>query len=365
MRKKMLYIMGIDWNWIYQRPQILAQMLSKDYDLTVVFPRSILKWKGKNHVPQDVFQRRILYTIPYQEKNVLLGTVAKMFQKKHFEDYQSFDFIFIGYPLYARYIPLDYKGSIIYDCMDDFEKLYPDHKRVYRVTEQEKKLIKRCKLLLASSEILKNKADKIARVDKAILVRNGVNPKNLFPIKPSCLRQQYRIGYIGTISAWFDYHILQASIEAEIPVQYHLIGPVDSFKAERSEKIIFEGTVEHSELGDMIKEYDCLIMPFEINELVKTVDPVKLYEYIAFGKCIISVYYKEIARFEPFVYFYTGEKDFLELLIKLCNKGFPPKYNSQQQKQFLQENSWEKRYNVIQQSIRSLDYEKRYNGREF
>ena len=37
-RKKMLYIMGIDWNWICQRPQILAEYLSKDYDITVAYP---------------------------------------------------------------------------------------------------------------------------------------------------------------------------------------------------------------------------------------------------------------------------------------------------------------------------------------
>ena len=40
-KERILYIMGIDWQWIYQRPHILAEKLAQDYDVTVVFPRSI------------------------------------------------------------------------------------------------------------------------------------------------------------------------------------------------------------------------------------------------------------------------------------------------------------------------------------
>ena len=35
--KKMLYMMHIDWDWIFQRPQILAMELSKYFDVTVQY----------------------------------------------------------------------------------------------------------------------------------------------------------------------------------------------------------------------------------------------------------------------------------------------------------------------------------------
>lgn len=56
--------------------------------------------------------------------------------------------------------------------------------------------------------------------------------------------------------------------------------------------------------GRESRNMDCLIMPFILNDIISDVDPVKLYEYISMGKNIISVKYREVKRFEKFVYFY-------------------------------------------------------------
>lgn len=348
----MLYIMGIDWNWIYQRPQILAQKLSEDYHLTVVFPRSILsrqKWEGDTHISY-----RILRTIPFQEKNRFLGWVANLFQRRLFRDYQKYDFIYIGYPLYARYIPEDYRGYLIYDCMDNQEALYPDQKRVDRIVQQEKKLIQRSQLLLVSAQMLAEKVNRIAGFEKAVLIRNGVTVQKICNIKAPAAKECYIIGYIGTIAEWFDYKLLRYSLQNGLPVVYSLIGPVRSREQEEGNGIVYKGVIDHSLLIEEIAEYDALIMPFQCNNIVLSVDPVKLYEYISFGKCIISVYYKEIERFEEFVYFYHTQEEYQKLLEMLCQKGFPPKYNARQQKKFLEENSWEHRYNMLQKAIETF-----------
>ena len=35
--------MGIDWYWIKQRPQIFAEMLNEDYEVTVVYPKEVFQ----------------------------------------------------------------------------------------------------------------------------------------------------------------------------------------------------------------------------------------------------------------------------------------------------------------------------------
>ena len=40
--KKILYLMGIDWYWIKQRPQIIAEMLDRDYDVTVAYYKEVV-----------------------------------------------------------------------------------------------------------------------------------------------------------------------------------------------------------------------------------------------------------------------------------------------------------------------------------
>ena len=114
-----------------------------------------------------------------------------------------------------------------------------------------------------------------------------------------------------------------------------------------NERLIYDGSKEHYALYNFVKEYDCLVMPFHINDLTRAVDPVKLYEYIAFGKCIVSCYYEEIERFEPFVYFYHDREEYVDLLNHLAREGFPPKYTREEQERFIRENTWEKRFEIV------------------
>ena len=105
----------------------------------------------------------------------------------------------------------------------------------------------------------------------------------------------------------------------------------------------------------MVKDIDCLIMPFIVNDVVEYVDPVKLYEYISWGKCIIASYYPEIDRFSDFVYFYHSYEEYADLIRKLCKNGFPAKYNESQQKEFLAENTWDFRMDGILQALNECE----------
>ena len=348
IKKKMLYIMAVDWEWIYQRPHVFAKQLAEEYDVTVVFPRSIVNFNKGLTVEKNI-SFRILWTIPFQEKNELLGRIVRRIHDRIFEDINSFDCVFVGYPLYARYIPKDYKGKIIYDCMDNHEALYPDRKGVHKMVKEERNVILRSDLILASAAFLVEKIKKICPEAKCILVRNGMGVREIHDPSKSVVKDKYDIGYFGTISKWFDYPLIQKSLERNEHVSYHLIGPADT-KVDDS-RIIYHGTVAHAELRNAIKDVDCLIMPFIVNDIVKAVDPVKFYEYIAFGKCIISVYYPEIERFKDFVYFYNNDQEYMELLNKLQKDGFPPKYDSKKQKEFLANNTWEKRYEQLRKEL--------------
>lgn len=348
-KKRLLYIMGIDWQWIYQRPQILAQKLAENYQVTVVFPRSITSQNWKKPVEEGL-EFRILWTLPFQEKSKVPGALSEALNRNLWKDLDSFDMILVGYPLYGRYIPNSYRGKIIYDCMDNHEMLYPYQRGVSKVVEQENRLIERCDLLLVSACKLQEKTDKIAGYEKSRLLRNGTHTTRLSEIKNTDIKEHYKLGYIGTIAEWFDFQVLINSLDSQAAIEYHLVGPV--IKSEEHERMVYHGCVEHHKLEDIVKDYDCLIMPFHVNEIVSYVDPVKLYEYIAFGKCIVSVYYPEIERFSDFVYFYKDSKEYNALMEKLVKEGFPVKYSKEQQEAFLKENSWDMRYKELKKLMK-------------
>ena len=348
-KKKLLYIMGIDWKWIFQRPQVLALYLSKGYELTAVFPRSILKLLQK--VEKNKLRHRILWTFPLQEKNKLIFAVSGYWNRKVFRDIHVYDAVIIGYPLYFRYIPDDYSGNIIYDCMDNYEALYPDKRNAQKVAALERALITHSNAIVTTGMKLYKKAEHLAP-GKVWLIRNGTDISCLStPSKKMYLSNQaqsgkkvYKIGYFGTIAEWFDYSLLAESLEIFSDIEYRLIGPIVRPPDLVSERVHMKGAVSHEQLAEIVEDCDCLVMPFIVNDVVQWVDPVKLYEYIALGKCIICVSYEEVERFERYVYFYKTQAEYMDLIKQLKGKGFPPKYTEEQQREFLKENSWSDRF---------------------
>ncbi len=267
---------------------------------------------------------------------------------------KSADVIWICHPSLYKYVPKKYQGKIVYDCMDDHVAMC--NKDDYnRLTQLERELISKSDIIFASSQYL---IDKKLFKNNPVLIRNAYERKNdaVVSMRTSS-DSRAKIGYIGTISHWFDFDLLRASVEEDQDIEYYLVGPVEKYVdrvKEESDHIVFEGVVDHSELLFYIKNYDALIMPFKLCDIVLAVDPVKLYEYISYGKCIISVYYPEIERFEPFVYFYHDEKEYIELLTMLKKVDFKPKYSDAQKAEFLENNTWDKRYEIIRDKLERI-----------
>lgn len=317
------------------------------YDCTVVDVHKVLR--NHKHVQKEnkfPANYRLAYQFPYQYEFALSRWLTAVTYKAAMKDMEDYDFIWIGGPELIRYIPKSYSGKILYDCMDNYENFTKKQSRKAKIREMEKECIRRAEIVLSTSEVLCERIRSFAAGSNPVLVRNAYDGKNVYAVKKTQKKKQYKAGFIGAIAQWVDLDILVNNAYKQHNVTYHLVGPYGS-KREDCDRLIYEGSKEHAKLYDTIKDYDCLVMPFYINELTKAVDPVKLYEYIAFGKCIISSYYEEIDRFSPFVYFYHNEEEYHELVEMLAKEGFPPKYTNRQQRAFLQENTWEERFKVV------------------
>lgn len=357
---KILYLVHVPWHWIFQRPQILALQLEKDFDCTVVCRRVLFRKITAQHdaMPQKAVWANL---IPGSGKSSLIKKIDRWIYKRVVEKHIDCDAIWVCHPEVSLAIPEEYAGKIIYDCMDHHVAMVPEAER-QELYEVEQRLIKRADLVLVSSKKL---YEVVPNVQAAKLVRNGYRKSTVLPVKEPMTKATYTLGYFGTISAWFDLQTIWESIEKNSNIQYHLLGPIenginlhpvmtDSTDIIRK-AIIYDGVIEHGQLGAHVADYDALVMPFVVNDITAAVDPVKLYEYIAFGKCIISIWYPEIDRFEPYVYFYRTKEEYIELLESLSKQGFPAKYNTTQQKEFLQENSWEQRCEIIRQALLELE----------
>lgn len=348
--KKMLYLLHIDWHWIKQRPQFMAESLSKFYDVQCISPH----WYNRKNLQTKRFDETLaialdeIYGFPFGKKfnciRLLNNKIRDLYIRYKVKRFKP-DYIYITTPeLYASWMD-EFHGQIIYDCMDNHIALTKDNRVKELMGKYEKNLCDRADIILVSSINLKKYLIEKYRIDKnrkkMVLIRNGYNGEILNVNLEKQSNKNLDIGYIGTVSSWFDWETILSVCKLDLDVIFHIIGPLGAdTRIPNNPQIKYEGIVEHDKLYEKIKGYDALMMPFIRNEIVESVDPVKLYEYINFGKDIISVYYDEIERFKDFVYFYHNMDEFMNALSVIRNSK-KIKYSERDRLNFLQSSTWE------------------------
>lgn len=353
--------MHINWKGAKQRPNFLAEGLSKYYDITIYYLFSVT-FLFKKLVNVNNIKMRPYFFIPFFYKKGV-SNLNEIFLKIYFRFLFKLDnsnYLWITYPSLYEYIPSNHKYKMIYDCFDDALEFTSDEKYKSKLLGLEKELVNKSSLIFVSSNNLALKLNERNECgDKLVLIRNAFDG-NILPESINANKKRhnvYKIGYIGAIAEWLDLDLLYSSLNHYENIEYHLIGPIHGINTNqwKHKRIKFYGLIQHEELASFAQEFDCLIMPFKLTELIKSVDPIKIYEYINFNKPIISIFYDEIKYFDPFVYFYNNEEEFFNLLNYLINSNFNKKYNNKERISFLKNNTWNKRINEIMRHLKKLE----------
>jgi glycosyltransferase involved in cell wall biosynthesis len=109
-----------------------------------------------------------------------------------------------------------------------------------------------------------------------------------------------RIGYYGSIEDWLDYELLE-ELHKKTGFSIVLIGPVKSKQAKRlarNKQVFLLGPKSYRELPAYLAHFSVCILPFKDTELTRTVDPVKVYEYLAAGKDVIATPLPALSKHE-------------------------------------------------------------------
>ncbi len=183
----------------------------------------------------------------------------------------------------------------LYDAMDDFPAFYSGLSQ-RSMARNERHLAHSVRTLLVSSTHLQQRwAD--AQVLDLRLVHNGLDPRVLNGVTiPQKQHQNLRIGYIGTIAAWFDWDWVIALAQARPQDEVILIGPVHNMPdAALPANISMQPPCPHAEAMQNMAGFDIGLIPFKKNTLTHSVDPIKYYEYRALDIPVISTAFGEMA----------------------------------------------------------------------
>jgi hypothetical protein len=362
--------MHVPWAWIKQRPHFFAESLNDDFDLKVFFKKplkvaknNLINGKGKNMFISSFFifpfQR-----IPLIKKIPYLHKINDLLVKFQLPSLSSNDIIWVTnlsmYYLIYKILPSNTK--LVYDCMDDeleFPTVKSNEKMLKEAILMEKLIMKRADVVLCSSEYLKNKIIKRSGVNREIIVVNNAigipSNEDSLTVNGKKVENQLRtidniFLYVGAISEWFDFETILFTLEKDPHVNFVLLGPKD-VELPKHDRLHHLGSVARSDIFKLMKNVKGLIMPFTLNELIKSVNPVKLYEYIYMSKPIIATRYSETEYFEDYIYLYEGKDEFCSLIGDIQKGELVNKKDEEANKEFALDNSWNKRYALIRKHI--------------
>lgn len=265
---------------------------------------------------------------------------------------KSFIYLNCYNPFFLGVLPKSLGAShSIYQCVDDISQdAYTRRHGVYLENEA---IGKADLTLTTSSNLKKLKAPFSSRID---VLYNAADTQifskaysEKFP-KPSEL-EGYRgkvIGFFGNFDAIrIDYDLLKA-IALRFP-QYRLllIGPMSCNKpAEIGLDVLsnvqFIGPRPLSILPSYLQYMDVALIPFACNTLTASIYPLKINEYLAAGKPVVSTAFSEdIRQFSDFIYLAENQEQFLHLTEQALAEKAPDM--AVKRRQVAETNSWEAR----------------------
>ncbi|WP_105325859.1 hypothetical protein [Acidaminococcus provencensis] len=364
MNKRILYIMNVDWDWIKQRPQFLAEELSKEFSVDVVQP---INYRRHNLVKDHNRKLKLHYwfQLPFGRFSIIrkINKVLMWVYFKFFIDIKQYEVVWLTTPIYYPAIQslISLNQKVIYDCMDD-NAVFPGLPSALEFCTSEKQLVSRADHLFFSSNYLMDvilKRYQICDIEKATIVNNALIPGMVACEEPKeenikSMDHTIHITYIGTIASWLDFKLLEKSLNKFPNIQFELYGPIEKGVEYNHSRVVCHGPIPHNDVIKVMQESDALIMPFQLIPLVMSVNPVKLYEYISSMKPIICVSYKETQAFEKFVYSYHNDDECLALINDLVNGKLKFKSTREEVNKFLTENTWDTRGKEVRNILLAL-----------
>ena len=323
----------IGWNIsLFQRPHQLARAFAKKGFLVFFCTEAqIDDLRGFREVSHglylanspwgvfDLVERPILFTLPYNREY--------LFQLR--------------------------QPTIVYEVIDDLD-VFPGDKT--QLQKNHDILLKEADVVLVTADRLMEQVERV-RTD-AILCPNAVeldhfsqargsDPKSMPPDLAAVLRTDRPvIGYYGALARWFDYDLVLQAAQKHSDWDFVFIGPDHDHTLLESNiltmpNIHWLGPRDYSQLPGYLRHFTVATIPFLVNNITLATSPIKLFEYMAAGKPIVTSDLPECRKY-PGVFVAHNTKEFINHLEHALTLIHDQAY-VQQLYQTAQENTWEAR----------------------
>lgn len=246
-------------------------------------------------------------------RNLLTNQVSKKLEKYR-NDETKYRVLWLSLPTARCIVDAFEQDIVVYYAGDDFSALAGvDHDEV---SQEESQLVKNADLVLAASAKIAAKFP----AHKTHVINHGVD-KSLF--SQQCSKPvnfpdgKFTVGYYGSITEWLDYDLIAYLAQQRRDINFVFIGHASCERCESIFKlanVYHFADMPHQQLIEYASNWQASLMPFQLNEQILACDPLKLREYLAIGKPILSSTFPALTPFDDVVF---HGKDKIEILSRL------------------------------------------------
>ena len=358
-----VYLSPIPYDFLVQRPQYLAIELSKRHNVIFVEPTvSLVRWALKGGEPPTQKIQTVSDSLHVVRLNGMLSLPRTLcaydlfgfctaWEGMQLKKYMHIpDLVWVGYcGVYPLVSKLKYR-KLIYDKMDENALLVRSSSLSKQLAKNDQRLLEKADCIFTTAMELYDGARCVNQ--QTYLVQNAVAHELANKIASSPKKRGIKtFGYIGMIDSWFDIDAIKTILEASENHEVLLVGP-NNIPEICHKRAKYLGRVSKDALPELINSFDVCLYPFRQNQLLETVNPVKIYEYLAFNKPVLAVDNRELRAFGKLVRRYTNHDELREL----CTHQFPAPFDTEEARlRFVEENSWERRGQAIHSVLEMLE----------
>ena len=251
-----------------------------------------------------------------------LKKVVRDFNVQNYVYYNCFN------PFFLNKMPSDLSVKPlvnVYQCIDDLdydaytarhgarlerESVLNSDITLVTATKLQKKYIH----LKHETYIMNNAVD--ISIFKQVMQRKMDLPKEMLPTKGKKV-----IGFTGNLDHLrINYGLLKKIAEAHSDKYLVIVGPIncDEFYVlglDKMENVIATGAKKIAELPQYVQHFDAAIIPFSLNEVTKSIYPLKINEYLAAGRAVIATNFSDdIRSFKEYIHIADSEEEFVKLI---------------------------------------------------
>lgn len=244
---------------------------------------------------------------------------------------------------------IQYGKSIfrISDRMDAFKKISPNLKKL-EISLKEKADI----IIYTAKDLesyLEDYKDKTAFVPNGVDLEHFSNSKKEIPNDLKTIPKPLAI-YIGAVDEWFDIDLMASIAKKCNDISFVIIGDpkINVSTLKNIQNIYLLGKRRYEDIPAYLYNSDVGIIPFNINHpVVRSVNPIKLYEYMACGLPVVATKWKELELIESLAFLASDVEEFGEKLRKALNLK-----NKETLVNFAIQNSWNERFTRIKMLLK-------------